>query len=231
MSQKLYVIHGWTYTIEPWRTVRELLANDNIELVMLQVPGLTGKSDKVWTIEGYVEWLQEQLKDVSRPIVLGHSNGGRIALNYLIKYPGSFKHLILLNSAGVYEAPRAVSFKRKLFKVLSKMLKPLKYIPLVRRVVYRVLGASDYDRAPANMKKTLQNMLSSDMSLELNHIEDPISIIWGKEDRTTPLGQGKKMHQLLKNSSFLAVNEWGHAPYITHPQQLALEIQKIVEKV
>ena len=84
-NQVLYVIHGWTYTIEPWTKTIEQLQKAGIKVKMLRVPGLTEPSRKIWTIEQYVEWADQQIPDGA--IALGHSNGGRILLNLCSKNP------------------------------------------------------------------------------------------------------------------------------------------------
>lgn len=192
MKKEIYIIHGWSYSIEPWTSVVSILRSKGVEVHQLQVPGLTSPSSKVWDIDGYVNWLDGELSGVNDPIVLGHSNGGRISLNYLKKHPNSFKKLILLNAAGINVSNEKISLKRRVFRIAAKVLKPLKYIPLVRKVVYRLIGGSDYDRAPANMKKTLHNMLESDKNLTLNDIQMPTAVLWGKNDTTTTLAQGRK---------------------------------------
>lgn len=224
MKKPLYIIHGWTYTIEPWTAVVSILRSKGYEVVQLRVPGLTSESNEVWDIEGYIEWLRGQLKDVEKPLVLGHSNGGRIALNYLKKYPGSFEKLILLNAAGINVSNQKISLKRRLFRVAAKVLRPLKYIPLVRRVVYRVIGGSDYDRAPAHMKKTLHNMLESDKQLDITDIDIPTAVLWGKADTVTPPALGRKMARDLPQATLREFDDWAHAPYITHPVELAAAI-------
>lgn len=228
--KKLYIIHGWTYSIEPWTATVSILRTKGIEVKQLRVPGLTAESPKEWNIDGYVEWLKGELKGDKHPVVLGHSNGGRISLNFLVKYPGRIDRLILLNSAGVYEHDKRVSLRRTTFRMLAKLLKPLKYIPLVRKVVYRVIGGSDYDRAPAHMKRTLHNMLESDKRLELDGIDTPTAILWGEKDAITPLGQGQKMARQLPNASIKTFKDWGHAPYLTHPNELAAAIIAALEE-
>ncbi len=221
MKKEIYIIHGWSYSIEPWTSVVSILRSKGVEVHQLQVPGLTSPSSKVWDIDGYVNWLDGELSGVNDPIVLGHSNGGRISLNYLKKHPNSFKKLILLNAAGINVSNEKISLKRRVFRIAAKVLKPLKYIPLVRKVVYRLIGGSDYDRAPANMKKTLHNMLESDKNLTLNDIQMPTAVLWGKNDTTTTLAQGRKMANDLPNASMKEFDGWAHAPYITHPVELA----------
>ena len=42
----LYIIHGWTYTVEPWSKTLDILKKNGIKVKMLHVPGLTEKSTK-----------------------------------------------------------------------------------------------------------------------------------------------------------------------------------------
>ena len=54
----LYIIHGWTYTVEPWKKTLAILRNNGISVKMLNVPGLTEESKKVFTIDDYVKkWV------------------------------------------------------------------------------------------------------------------------------------------------------------------------------
>lgn len=225
---KLYIIHGWTYTIEPWQETVKQLHEKGIDVVQLRVPGLTSPSDQSWTIDDYVAWLDEQLAEIEAPIVLGHSNGGRIAMHYLTSHPDRFKHLILLASAGVEVDSDKLSIKRHVLKALSRIFAPLKHLPLLRKIAYRLLG-SDYGRAPRNMQITLQNMLASDRDFDPSSIATPTSILWGEADRVTPPSMGEKLHSLIKQSTLKIMPGWAHAPYITHATQLADEIIEIVE--
>lgn len=229
--KKIWIIHGWTYSIEPWTSVVSILRTKGVEVEQLRVPGLTTESNAVWDIHWYVSWLDKQLEGVERPIVLGHSNGGRIALNYLKKHPGRFEKLVLLNAAGINVNDEKVSLKRRVFRLGAKVLKPLKYIPIVRKVVYRLIGGSDYDNAPANMKQTLHNMLESDKQLDLTDIQTPTTVLWGLEDRVTPIVQGRKMARELPNARLREFAGWAHAPYITHPNELAAAILAELEVV
>lgn len=221
----IYVIHGWTYTVKPWeRTIKEL-KEKGIKVQMLNVPGLTAPSNKVWTIEDYVKWADRNIpKDA---IVLGHSNGGRILLNLLSEKPDKVKHLILVDAAGVYEESK----KRNLNRKASKIFAPLKKVKPLRKVYHKLLGASDYDRAPENMKQTLSNMLDSDKKLDISKVTTPTSILWGQKDTTTPPRQGEKMHELLPNSTIDFYANWTHAPYICDPSGFARAIAKTVKNV
>lgn len=222
---KLYIIHGWTYTVAPWETTLDLLKKQGVEVEMLHVPGLTAPSRKVWTIEDYVKWADRRIpKDA---VVLGHSNGGRILLNLSSQKPDKFKHLILLDSAGVYYE---VDKKRDMARNLSKKLSFLKKVPGVEKVWHKLIGASDYDRAPANMKKTLSNMLESDKKLDLTKVTVPTSILWGAADTVTPPRQAEVMHERIPHNTLEMFEGWTHAPYISHPQELAKVIYKTLKR-
>src|ERR1043166_499473 len=100
-GMKIFIIHGWTYNLDRWTEFCQKLGDTGIELVQMHVPGLTEPSDAVWSIDDYVNWLHQKLAKEPKPIVLGHSNGGRIALAYCQKYPDHFKQLFLIDSAGM----------------------------------------------------------------------------------------------------------------------------------
>ena len=219
----LYIIHGWTYTTEPWAKTIALLEGAGFKVKMLRVPGLTEPSRKVWTIEEYVKWADRSIPDGA--IALGHSNGGRILLNLCSLKPEKLQHLILLNSAGVYEA----SSRRDFLKRLAHLCAPLKKIKILRKVFHKILGASDYSQAPANMKQTLSNMLESDKKLKLEQVSVPTTIIWGESDTVTPLRQGQIMQQKIASSKLITRKNWRHAPYIQDSNGLATVISSILK--
>lgn len=223
--KKLYVIHGWTYTVDPWATTIQILKRHGIDIEMLHVPGLTSPSDKVWTIDEYAKWADRNIPDGA--IALGHSNGGRILLNLLSEKPDKLKHVILLDAAGVYEESK----KRDIAKGISKAFAPLKKIKPLRKVYHKLLGASDYDHAPENMKKTLVNMLDSDKALDFSTITTPATILWGKRDNVTPPSQARTMHERLKNSKIKFYENWNHAPYISDPEGLARAIYTVLKEI
>lgn len=219
----LYIIHGWTYTTTPWKQTLAILRKSGIKVVMLNVPGLTSPSKKVWTIQEYADWADKNIPDGA--VALGHSNGGRILLNLCSEKTNKLSHLILLDSAGVYEQ----STKRDISRFVSKRLGFLKKIPGVAKVWHKLTGASDYARAPENMKQTLSNMLDSDKNLDLSKVVVPTSILWGEADKVTPPRQAEVMHEKIPNSTLKIYPKWSHAPYIYYPEELAKAILRVLK--
>ena len=221
----LYIIHGWTYTIEPWRDTLAILKENGVNVKMLRVPGLTEPSDKIYTIDDYVEWADREIPDGA--VALGHSNGGRILLNLCAKKPEKLKHLILLDSAGIYEP----SIRKKIVEKIAKIGKPFKKIPLVDKAFHKLTGSTDYSRAPKNMKTTLANMLASDKDLDLAKIKTPVFILWGKKDTVTPPRQATMMYEKLPQAELKFYTNWTHAPYISDPEGLAKALTTLIRRM
>ncbi len=221
----LYIVHGWTYTVEPWKRTIELLRERGISVKMLKVPGLTEPSKKEFTIEDYVKWADQEIPDGA--VALGHSNGGRILLNLCAAKPDKLKYLILLDAAGIYEP----TFKKKVVEKVAKLGKPFKKVKIIDKVFHRATGTTDYSRAPENMKKTLANMIESDKNLDFAKVETKTFILWGKKDTTTPPRQATLMYEKLPNAELKFYANWTHAPYISSPEELARALAALVERM
>ena len=222
---ELYIIHGWTYTVEPWKRTLELLKDAGINVKMLHVPGLTEPSNKEFTIEDYVKWADHEIPDGA--IALGHSNGGRILLNLCAKKKNKLKNLILLDAAGIYE----VTKKKKAVAALAKIGKPFKKIKLIDKAFHRATGTTDYSKAPENMKKTLSNMLESDKNLKLEDVKVKTFILWGQKDTVTPPRHAEKMHEKIAESELKFYANWNHAPYISDPDGLARALIALITRL
>ena len=221
----LYSIHGWTYTVEPWKNTLAMLRDNGVSVKMLHVPGLTEKSDKVFNIEDYMKWADENIPDGA--VALGHSNGGRILLNLCAKKPEKLKYLILLDAAGVYEP----SARKKIVERVAKIGKPLKKVPIIDKAFHKITGSTDYSRAPENMKQTLANMLESDKDLDFSKVTTKTFILWGKKDTTTPPRQATTMYEKLPNADLKFYANWTHAPYISSPEELARALTALIRRI
>lgn len=218
---RVFIIHGWSYNLDRWQAILPELEKRGLEPIMLKVPGLTESSDKVWDMEGYVAWLGEKLSHEAEPIVIGHSNGGRIALSFIQQHPGKIKKLVLIDSAGLSRVTLWRRAKFFVLRILSKLLKPLAAVPGLRKLTYKLIGAQDYFDAPENMKRTMANMLDADARLDLSGISLPTCIIWGSNDGITPLKDAKKMNRLIAGSDLFVIRGARHAPYATNPEEVA----------
>ncbi len=226
--QKIFIIHGWTYTLDAWKDCERELRALGIEPVFLKVPGLTSPSEAVWDVPKYVAWLDGQLAGETDIVLAGHSNGGRIAIAYAAKKPAALKKLILIDAAGIVHSEASLQAKRKIFAGLSKVGKPLSKIPFLSKIYYRLIGANDYGRATANMRETMKNLITTDLCEELPKISLPALILWGAKDAATPLSDGQLMHMKISGSELKIFPDAAHSPHKTHPKEIAEAIASFV---
>lgn len=221
--KKVLLLHGWTYTTNKWQPFIKALEKKKIKAQLLKIPGLTQDLKQVWTLDDYVKWL---LKKVSKDkcILIGHSNGGRIALAFGLRYPERVEKLILIDSAGIYHKTIYINFKRNIFKIIAKLGKKITNSPTLRKILYKIARESDYEKASPIIRQTMVNLITTDLTNKLSQIKIPTLLIWGENDRTTPLSDGKKLHQLVKDSKLKIIKNARHSPQFTHVSQVVEEI-------
>ena len=221
---KIYILHGWTYSTDKWSDFLELLEKEGFKPNLLKIPGLTEKIDRAWNLDDYVEWLNKKIG--SETILIGHSSGGRLALAYSLKYPQKVKQLILMDSAGVYHKELSIRIKRFLFRKIAKWGKKITKYQGLRGLLYKLAGEMDYKQASPVMRETMKNLISVDLTPRLTEIKPPTLIIWGEQDKTTPVFDGRLMYKLIPNSKFHIIKDAKHSPMFTHPS----EVVKIIAK-
>ncbi len=227
MDKRIYILHGWTYSLEKWKPIIELLNKNGVEVVMLRVPGLTVPHDKVWQLDDYVEWVKGKLEEEELPIVLlGHSNGGRISIAFAAKYPKKIKKLILIDSAGIYHNEFRIKLKRFVFEKLAKIGKGFSDSETLRNMLYKFARVSDYQKADSILRKTMLNLIRTDISNLFPKISAPTTIIWGEKDDTTPLVDGKLMHEQIKGSKLFVICNAKHSPHFTNIEEVGEIILK-----
>lgn len=215
----ILVLHGWTYSTNKWGTFLNLLEKEGFKTTLLKIPGLTKKIDRPWNLDDYVEWLNKKVGR-KEAILVGHSSGGRMALAYTLKYPQKIKHLILIDSAGVCHKELFIRIKRFIFKKIAKWGKKITTSEGLRNLLYKLTGESDYKKASSVMRETMRNLMSHDLTLKLPFIKIPTLIIWGEFDNTTPIYDGKLIHQLISGSKFHIIKGAKHSPMFTHPDEV-----------
>lgn len=224
---KIFILHGWAYTTERWQPLVDMLEKNGIEVNLLKIPGLTAPLDEVWDLDNYVDWLKEILdKEEGQVMLLGHSNGGRISVAYTSKYPDKVKQMIIIDSGGIYHNELPIRIKRFVFGNLARFGRKFTNSQTLRRFLYKLTRESDYERANPVLRKTMRNLISSDVAHLLSGIDIPTTIIWGENDEITPLTDGRLIHKLLRNSTLHIIKGAKHSPMFTHVEEVA----KIIEE-
>lgn len=230
---KILILHGWTYSkdgndpLEKWQPFIKILEEKGIKCELPKIPGIGKDSDEFWTLEKYVEWLRKKInQSKDKIILLGHSNGGRIGLAFAQKYPEKVSKLILIDSAGIYHNELSLRLKRFIFRNVAKVGRKISDSESLRKLIYKVAREGDYSNATPAQRKTMINLINTDLTQVLANIKVPTLIIWGKEDSVTPLSDGLLMHKLIKGSSLEVIENARHSPQFTNPKEVAQNIHE-----
>ena len=190
MDKTIVFLHGWGSNKEIMKQAfsSHLKAFKHIYIDM---PGF-GKSPTSYslTTNQYANIIDIFLKNLKVNVVAiaGHSFGGKVAT---LLNPNN---LILLSTAGILEKK---SFGVKLKIKASKIFKKLGLGNITK-----LFRSKDVDSMSENMYQTFKNVLNEDFTNNFNSYEKNGMIFWGENDSATSLESGKKIHSLIKGSSF-----------------------------
>ncbi len=151
-------------------------------------------------------------------ILIGHSFGGRIAIKFSAKYPEKVKYLILTGAAGI---KHPLTVKQKIFFLAAKIGKTFFSLPLAnkaeklaQKLLYRAAREKDYYKAQGIMKETFKKVIAEDLTPYLEKITNPTLLVWGKNDRSTPLSDAFIMKEKIKKCELVVVEDANHGlPY------------------
>ena len=220
--KKIIILHGWARTLDKWQNFLDALEKKGITAILPKIPGLTKSLDKVWGLADYVKWLKNIVdKEKGEVILMGHSNGGRIALAFTNQYPQKVEKLILIDSGGIYHNELPLRIKRVVFKTIAKIGKKLTSSEKMKNLLYKFARESDYKDLDKNVKQTMLNLISTDLKPLLPQIQASTLIIWGAADKIIPLSDGILMNNLLQNSRLEVIRQAQHSPMFTHAQKVA----------
>lgn len=222
MNSKLIILHGWTYDTDKWEPFLKILSENGVEYNMLKIPGLTAPLSGVWGLSDYVAWLKKEVgRSREKVILIGHSNGGRIAAAFAALYPERVACLVLIDSAGIIRRDIKTLIKKNLFKIVAAAGKKITKSDKIRDLLYKVVGEQDYNRASKTVKKTMLNLISEDLETTFSKIVVPTLVVWGENDGVTPLSDGRKINSLIKGSEFLIIEGARHSPQFSNKEQVA----------
>jgi pimeloyl-ACP methyl ester carboxylesterase len=219
------VLHGWGASIEavhPIVTGLEPVAT----VYALDLPG-HGQSalpPEPWGVAEYQAFVAAFMDAlaIERPAIVGHSNGGRIAIRMAATEPERAARLVLVDSAGIRPKRTLRYYRRvsmaKVGKYAARYLgKPGER--LRARIVGRV-ASSDY-AAAGKMRPTLVRLVNSDLREYLPRISVPTLLVWGADDTDTPVADGRLMEQLIPDAGLVVLEGAGHYSYIDQAARFA----------
>ena len=229
MPKNIVIVHGWDSSTTKFKSLEKHLKNSGWSVLLLKLPFFDLKEpNNPWKLEDFSNYLltKATINFKHRQfIIFGHSNGGRIAIS--TQNSPIVTGIILCSTAGI---SRNSALKRKILKWFSTILsvtKKTKYYNYIRKIPYMLAGNYDYYliNSPTK-KKTFQNLISKDLKPAVSKISKPTLILWGREDKLTPI---KDAYWLAKNIKISQLEIWdntGHKLPYEKPKQLAEAIEK-----
>jgi len=227
---KIIILHGWSYSLDKWSDFIAAMNQVGYICELLPIPGLTDKLDTAWTLDDYVNWLDSKLMDTNN-ILLGHSNGGRIAIAYTARFPKKVSQLILIASAGIIHQDFKTTSKKMIFKVLAKVGKLITRSENLKKLMYKLAREHDYYLASPVMKQTMQQLISVNVLPLLTKIETPTLLIWGEKDQATRVEDAIKMGNALTHPALHTIPTAKHAPQFTHTEEVVKIIHEYLQSV
>jgi len=207
-GRDVVLLHGWGQNIEMMKPLGDNIKNHRITIIDFPGFGNTTEPENPWTIEDYGKALKELIEElkIKKPILIGHSFGGRVAIWYASHY--KVEKLILFGSPCVREIRKSTK---------EKILKALKKLPLMDKVgeyMKQYIGSTDYKNASKIMRETLVNVINRDLSQEASNIKVPTLLIWGSNDTEAPLSDAKKLESLLEDGALIVLEGLTHYAYL-----------------
>ena len=220
----LLMLHGWGATAALFDPVLPALRPGR-RLIVPDLPGFGGTAapPAAWSAHEYAAWTLALLDrlGVGACDVIGHSNGGRVAIVIAAEHPARVRHLVLAAGAGLRRAPTPRDRVRlRVYRGLRRAERA-PWLPAVVRGAAHARaerhGSPDYRASAGVMRGTLVRLVSEDLAPLLPRVRAPTLLIWGDRDTETPLDDGRRMERLIPDAGLVVFEGGSHYAYLEQP--------------
>ena len=231
LGTNILLLHGWGANIKTMEPIINMLKS-RCRVVALDLPGF-GESDLplyAWNSYDYADVVKKFIDELSLKdiILIGHSHGGRISIILSSMYQNLVRKLILIDSAGI-KPKRTLKYYYKVYKykLLKKLCRAMyKNNPSKLNDFYKKYGSDDYKSANSEiMRKTLVKVLHDKIEAHLPNIKSPTLIIWGNEDKDTPVYMAKKLNKKISDSGLVVLEGAKHYSYLDNFYRFKLVVE------
>ena len=165
---------------------------------------------KAFSVSDYALWTKKALTllGVQKPHVVAHSFGCRVAVKIAANDPEFFDKILLTGAAGVI-------LKRSAWYTLK-----VKTYRFVRRFApkfaERKFGSAEYKTLSPVMKESYKKIVNEDLRADARKIENPVLLVQGRADTTTPLREAQAYLKCLKRGRLIQMSG-GHFAFMDEP--------------
>lgn len=217
----IILLHGWLTTLETMRPLANNLCK-NFKVYLVDVVGF-GKSDlpeHPLHTDDFGDFLAGFIKElgIKNPILIGHSNGGRMIINAVGRGIVSPKKVVLIDSAGI-KPKRSLGYYLKVAfyksgKFILNLLPNTKNMKKFKEKLRNNVGSDDYKASANVLKETMKLIVNEDQTNLLPKINVPTLLIWGSLDTATPIADAKKMEKLIPDCGLVEYAGSTHYSYL-----------------
>lgn len=228
------LLHGWGDSAKGLAGLQKELSA-GYQVLSLDLPGFgaTQASDDIWDLDDYAKFVRATLDKLKLPqpyAVIGHSNGGALAIRAVSMELLRPRRIVLLAASGVRTNSR---FKRFFLKIVAKtgniatIWMPERYRRGLRKSLYGVAG-SDMMVAP-NLQDTFKKTVRQDVQGDAVVIDTPTLLIYAVDDQAIPLADGRQYHSLIKGSRLEVIEAAGHFVHTDQPEKVTKLIEDFLK--
>lgn len=231
-GKNVLVLHGWGANIDTILPIVNILKED-FKVFAIDLPGF-GKSqipkevfdskDYARIVKGFIDKMK-----IDKVTLIGHSFGGKISILLGAYYPELIEKIVLIDSAGLIPK-RTLKYYLKVysFKVLRSIYKSIFFWQDNKNKMerfYKRFGSTDYKNADGIMRRILVKVVNENLRPMLKNIQCPTLLIWGDEDKDTPLYMGKIMENEIDDSGLVVLKGAGHYSYLDDFNKFAIVLR------
>ncbi len=216
------MLHGWGANAELVWPLGQRLASQGYRVYIPDMPGF-GNSPaptQAWSIQDYARFVLAYMDQqaIEKAYLFGHSFGGRLGLILGAEHPQRFFKMVLADSAGVRpKTPMVMQARLHVYKGVRDGLKAAgmgKLSDRLRAWYSARYGSADFKNVSGVMRETFVKVVNEDLLPYAARVGIPTLLLWGDQDRDTPLAQGKLLEKKIPDAGLVIVNGAGHYSYL-----------------
>jgi pimeloyl-ACP methyl ester carboxylesterase len=216
MDNPLVFIHGAGDSAQFWQLQLEQLQLE-YQVYAIDLPGHGQRPDTLAeeaTVQDYTQATYQVIEDelhLNRPIIVGHSLGGAIALTMALEYGSELSGLILINTgARIRVHPNLLEAARTAPEQARLQLVDLSVAKTIASSATQAVVKEQAPLAPTILYRDLLACNAFDCMTRLHEIALPTLIVCGSEDRATPVKYSHYLHEHIAGSALRIIPNAGH---------------------
>lgn len=218
----LLLMHGLFGALSNFKEVIDRFSKDY--RVVIPILPLFKLSIRRSTIIGLLDYVKDfvETKKLTQLNLLGNSLGGHISLLYTLQNQMNVNSLILTGSSGLYENSLGDSYPRKgSYEYVKEKTEYTFFDPktATKELVDEVFDIVNSREKAIRILYIARSAIRHNLREQLGKISVPVKLIWGREDRITPLFAAEEFEKLLPNASLNIIEQCGHAAMMEQPSQ------------